>query len=217
MPSTSSSAGSDDTARLRRARVRLWALAAAVVAAVAIATGVLVAGAGDSDRRGPRSVDRMGADPVVAAVAPGEVAVGLPVPDFTLPGLAGGRVRLSDLRGRPVVLNVWASWCNPCREEFPMLRSAQRRYRRDRLVVVGVSFRDIAADARAFARSERADWPLARDPGGIFAAAYGVNRVPQTFFVDADGVLVSRVFGITSVADLDAEIAGIVPGGRPPG
>ena len=92
-----------------------------------------------------------------------------------------------------------------------MLRRAEARYRRRHLAVVGVSFRDIAADARAFARSQRADWPLARDPGGIFATAYGVNRVPQTFFVDADGVLVSRVFGITSVAALDAEIAAILP------
>ena len=58
---------------------------------------------------------------------------------------------------------------------------------------------------------EGADWPLARDPDGIFAAAYGVNRIPQTFFLDADGVLVSQVYGITSAADLEAEIRRILP------
>lgn len=211
MPSTSSSAGSDDVARLRRARIRLAALAVAVVVVVVTVTVVVVVRSGRSGPPAPGPSDRGRSGPVVAAVAPGDVVVGQPVPDFTLPGIAGGRVRLSDLRGRPVVLNVWASWCNPCREEFPMLRSALRRYRSDRLAVVGVSYRDIAADARAFARSERADWPMARDPGGIFAAAYGVNRVPVTFFVDADGILTSQVFGITAVDDLDAGIRAILP------
>lgn len=194
-------------------------MAGAVVVVVAVALVAVVVGSGGPvrpDGPGARALPgRTGGAGVVASVAPGEVAVGRPVPDFVLPGLAGGAVRLSDLRGRPVVLNVWASWCNPCREEFPLLRTARRRHRRDRLAVVGVSFRDIAADARAFARSERADWPLARDPDGVFAAAYGVNRVPQTFFVDADGILVSRAFGITSSSDLEAGIAGILPDRRP--
>ena len=180
-----------------------------VVVALVAAVTVAVVASGDDDGRGGPSGAR--GRPVPASVATGPVEVGAPAPDFTLPGLSGGRVSLADHRGYPVVVNAWASWCNPCRREFPLLRSALRRYRRQGLVVIGVSFRDIPFDARAFARSQRADWPLARDPGGVFAAAYGVNRVPQTFFVDADGVLVSHVFGITSAADLDAEIAAILP------
>lgn len=188
-----------------------------VVVAVAAVTVVVVAAGDEPGGRGgsaggkAAATDRGGAPRVVASVGPGVVEVGSPVPDFTLPGLSGGAVRLSALRGRPVVLNVWASWCNPCRREFPLLRDARAKYRRDRLAVVGVSFRDIAFDARAFAEAQHADWPLARDPGGIFAAAYAVNRVPQTFFIDPEGVLVSRVFGITSAADLDAEIRAVLP------
>ncbi len=126
--------------------------------------------------------------------------MGAAAPDFVLPGLSGGDVALADFAGKPVVVNFWASWCHPCRKEFPLLKAARAKHARDGLEVIGVSYRDIASDGRAFVADQGADWAFARDPDGKLAAAYGVRAVPQTFFVDADGTIVSRVFGITSAA-----------------
>lgn len=148
-----------------------------------------------------------------AAVAPGGPRVGEAAPDFALASLDGDRtVRLSDYRGRPVVVNFWASWCNPCREEFPLLAAARREHRDERVEILGISYRDIPADARRFARSEHARWPLARDDRGVVADAYGVRAIPQSFFVDARGILRARVFGITSADDLEAALRTILPG-----
>jgi cytochrome c biogenesis protein CcmG/thiol:disulfide interchange protein DsbE len=105
-----------------------------------------------------------------------------------------------------VAVNFWASWCSPCRHEFPLLRSALGRHHASRLVVVGISYMDIASDARHFAADEHATWPLLFDDSGVAARAYGVDRVPQTFFIGPDGVLVSRLFGIASRRDLDHEL-----------
>lgn len=144
-------------------------------------------------------------------VADGTAEVGGTVPDFTLPGLDGGTVALSDYAGTPVMVNFWASWCHPCREEFPLFEAAREKYAKEGLAIVGVSYQDIASDARAFVADQGAGWDFARDPGGRLAAAFGVRALPQTFFVDADGKIVDRQFGITSAEDLDKEIRTILP------
>jgi len=131
-------------------------------------------------------------------------------PGFRAPGLEGGCIDLDAYRGRPVVVNFWASWCAPCREEFPLFRDARRRYRDDGLEVVGVSFRDIDDDAIAFADDFGARWPLAFDADGAIAQAYGVRPIPQSFFVRRDGTIASRVRGITSARELDRELRKIV-------
>jgi len=179
---------------------------------VVIVAGALVAvlaaageGGSETDRRRPA-----GTGSRAVFVGDGPATVGGTAPDFALPGLDGGRVSLSAYAGVPVIVNFWASWCNPCRKEFPLLQAARRAYADAGLEVIGVSYEDIASDARAFAEAQDANWPLARDPGGALAAAYGVRAIPQTFFIDADGTIVSRVFGITSARDLEAEIRKIV-------
>ena len=148
-------------------------------------------------------------DPTVgdASTAP---APGDPAPTFSLPGLDGGCVRLADLRGQPVVVNFWASWCNPCRKEFPQLRGASDQYRGDGLEVIGVTFRDIPVDSRRFAAEERADWPLAVDDGGLVADAYRVTAVPQTLFIRPDGTISARIYGPFSARELDKEISKIL-------
>jgi cytochrome c biogenesis protein CcmG/thiol:disulfide interchange protein DsbE len=140
--------------------------------------------------------------------------VGAAAPDFVLPGLDGTSVALADFAGKPTVVNFWASWCHPCRKEFPLLEAALAKHAPDGLEVVGVTYRDIPSDSRAFVADQGADWAFARDPDGKLATAYGVRAVPQTFFVGADGTIVSRVFGITSAKDLEAEIQKILPGAR---
>lgn len=147
--------------------------------------------------------DDTGSRPTAQVSVAGVAEVGDRAPDFDVPALDGdGRVRLSDFRGTPVVLNFWASWCNPCREEFPVLRRAANKYG-DRIAVVGVTYKDIPSDSRAFARKEHADWPLGEDERGtVGTKGYGVRALPQTFFIDADGRIVDRVFGITTDAAL---------------
>jgi len=129
-------------------------------------------------------------------------------PSFTLTTLSGDTVRLADLRGRPVLVNFWASWCTPCRDEFKVLTRGQRDHQR--LVVVGVLFHDIPSDARAFVRQEHGSWATGIDDDGAVSRAYGVTELPQSFFVRADGTLLSHVFGGLTTRELNrqAKIAG---------
>jgi cytochrome c biogenesis protein CcmG/thiol:disulfide interchange protein DsbE len=133
-----------------------------------------------------------------------------PAPDFTLPTLEEETVRLADLSGRPVVVNFWASWCNPCRQEFPLLAEALVEHEDDDLAVVGITFKDIESDSRAFAREVGATWPLAVDDNGGVAAAYGVRAIPQTFFVDRGGIIRARVFGFSSEEALEEPLRTIL-------
>lgn len=144
------------------------------------------------------------------ATASGSAAAGDVATPFTLPGLDGGCVRLADLRGKPVVINFWASWCHPCRQEFPLLRRTFDQHRDEGLELVGVSFQDIASDARRFARERDADWLLAFDESGDVAKAYGIRPVPQTLFVRPDGVISARIYGPLSAHDLRVELAKIL-------
>jgi peroxiredoxin len=143
--------------------------------------------------------------------AAGGPRVGDVAPDFALPTLAGGTVRLSDFRGRPVVLNFWAHWCTPCRQEFPLLRAALRRHRDDGLVLVGVDTKDIESRARSFVAKQHAAWPMVLDPDGTLAEAYGIEPIPQTFFIRADGTIAQRVYqGFTDRRDLEHQIALVI-------
>lgn len=146
-----------------------------------------------------------------AAVTPTSVpAAGSPAPAFVLPGLDGGCIRLTALRGRPVVVNFWASWCNPCRQEFPRLRAAYAHHHGSGLAVVGITYRDIQSDARRFARDHGAHWLLADDEDGNVARAYTVAAVPQTLFIGRDGVITARIYGPLSQHELQAELRRIL-------
>jgi cytochrome c biogenesis protein CcmG/thiol:disulfide interchange protein DsbE len=172
-----------------------------VVALVAVAV-ISALRSGDDEDGGSTATVPPGGAPPEGVGQPGAAA-----PGFDLPGLRGGRVRLADYAGRPVVLNFWASWCVPCRKEFPELRRVARRYRSDGLAVVGVTYRDLDDDARAFARRMGATWPLAAGGrGDPVARDYGVRFLPQTFFVDRDGTIVARSFGALSNDRLQAQV-----------
>jgi len=131
--------------------------------------------------------------------------VGEVAPDFELETVDGSTVRLSDFRGRPVVVNFWASWCNPCRQEFPMFRSALAD-KRGKFALVGVDTGDLRGDARQFAREERATWPNGFDADGTVARGYGVDPLPQTFFVRKDGTVASHVIRQLNRTELDHEL-----------
>ncbi len=138
-----------------------------------------------------------------AGLLPGKVAPrpGFAAPDFSLPLLDGGSVRLSSLRGRPVVLNFWATWCPPCQEEMPHLQAAAAAAG-ERAVFLGVDDAEPAADVRAFLQSHGVTYPIALDTGAT-ADLYGAYSLPVTFFIDKDGVVRDVIDGAVSPAVLE--------------
>ena len=124
-------------------------------------------------------------------------------PDFTLERLdEKGALHLSSLRGKAVVLNVWASWCGPCKEEAPYLEEVWQRNRHRGLVVVGLDAKDFRADARRFAGRYELSFPLVYDGPGNTIDGYGVTGFPETFVIDREGKVVA---GFAGAVDGDEE------------
>ena len=137
-------------------------------------------------------------------------AIGNPAPDFAVADLDGNPIRLADLRGRPVVVNFWASWCGPCVEEFPLLREAAADHAADGLVVIGIVWDDRSEAARDFMARNGATWAAAMDPGQQVSRAYGTLGPPETYFIDRDGIIRGRQIGQISAASLDEKLAAII-------
>ena len=127
--------------------------------------------------------------------ASGAARVNRPAEDFTLPLFSGGNITLSSLRGKPVVINFWASWCPPCREEAPVLEEVWRRYADEGVSFIGVDIQDAEADARAYIEEFGITYPNGPDIGGKITIDYGVSGIPVTFFVNREGLIVSRWVG----------------------
>jgi cytochrome c biogenesis protein CcmG/thiol:disulfide interchange protein DsbE len=133
-----------------------------------------------------------------------ELAAGklVDAPAFTLDRLdtEGGRLALADLRGKAVVVNFWASWCIPCRDEAPVLQKTYERYRDRGLVVLGVDVNDFKEDARRFMKRYGITYPVAYDGKGSTVGKWGVRGFPETFFVDRSGTLVGeRIEGAVDI------------------
>jgi cytochrome c biogenesis protein CcmG, thiol:disulfide interchange protein DsbE len=129
-------------------------------------------------------------------------------PPFTLPRLSGGgTLDLASYRGKAVVLNFWASWCVPCKQEAPELEAAWRRWRSRGVVFIGIDAQDFYGDAREFAKKHGLTYPLAHDGPGKVVGAYGVVGFPETFFVDRRGRIVGdHVAGPVSREKLERNI-----------
>ncbi len=128
--------------------------------------------------------------------------IGERVPDFSAELLGGaGTLALGDLRGKPVVVNFWASWCAPCEDEAPLFKRAHEIYG-DRVSFLGVDIKDARSDALDFVAEFGLDYPSVRDETQEIYAAYGLTGQPETFFVDADGIFVDHVAGPVDEAAL---------------
>jgi cytochrome c biogenesis protein CcmG, thiol:disulfide interchange protein DsbE len=147
---------------------------------------------------------------VVNAPTESPTAIGNVAPDFRLTDLNGDAVRLSDYRGRPVIVNFWASWCGPCIEEFPLLRDAAEAHADEGLAVIGIVYEDRSEAARDFMERNGGTWPAAMDPGGTTAAAYTIFAPPETYFIGRDGRIVARQIGQFSRASLEQKVAAII-------
>ncbi len=139
--------------------------------------------------------------------------IGAPAPQLTLPRFEGGDLRLEDLRGRVRVVNFWASWCVPCREEAAALEAAWRRYREAGVVLVGVNIQDRDAAARAFLADTRPSYPNVIDATGAVSISYGIYGVPETFVIDREGRIRARQVGAVTVEALEREIEPLLRAG----
>jgi cytochrome c biogenesis protein CcmG/thiol:disulfide interchange protein DsbE len=135
--------------------------------------------------------------------------VGQPAPDLSGTTLDGASVHLADLRGRPVIVNFWASWCIPCREEFPLLRTELQSHAADGLAVIGVLFKDQPAPASTFVAQFGATWPTVTDPDEKLAVAFRVVAPPQSYFIDRNGILRSIQIGALPAADFERQYGAI--------
>jgi thiol-disulfide isomerase/thioredoxin len=145
-------------------------------------------------------------------------AIGHPAPDFTLPvantmadaDTASAEFTLSTLRGKPVVLNFWATWCPPCRAELPELNAASERLKGE-VVIAGVNQAEARADVEAFAQDLDLSFPIPLDEAATVSQAYRIRSLPTTFFIDRSGVIRRIQVGPVTEATLAQHLETIYP------
>ncbi|MGH2405817.1 MAG: redoxin domain-containing protein [bacterium] len=142
---------------------------------------------------GYAAIQKQRPESITAALARGERPA---APEFRLNRLdAPGAFALSELRGKYVVVNFWASWCIPCKDEAPQLERLWQTYRDRGLVVVGVNIQDLEQEARKFLAQTAPTYPNVRDSDGAIYRAYGLTGVPETFFIDREGRITRKFPG----------------------
>lgn len=136
-----------------------------------------------------------GADGPAIAKAPGEVEIGGVLREAQLQGLSGPSRKLSEFRGAPLIINVWASWCGPCRQEMGSLQRLSRRYGGRRLQVIGISTDDYVEPARAALRASGITFSNFIDSKLIMENMLGADRIPLTLLVDGQGRVRGKFYG----------------------
>jgi thiol-disulfide isomerase/thioredoxin len=135
-------------------------------------------------------------------------------PAFSLPALghSGQQVALSGYRGQPLIVNFFASWCEPCKKETPLLATFYRA-EKGKVALVGLDENDVAGNAMSFTRADGVSYPVGWDPQFSVASAYGINTLPRTFFLNARHQIVDRIFGAVTLTELHKGIALATAGG----
>lgn len=170
----------------RRLRANWWILGAGLGAVLLFAALMVIGFTQD-----PRALDT-------------RIMVGEPAPDFALVDLDGREIRLADLRGRPVVINFWSTWCQPCKIEHPVLQRAPAIY--PDVAFLGVLYQDDPASARRYLSRAPVQYAQLVDPGGKVSIAYGVTGVPETFFISPEGVITHKLATVLRFEDLAEQL-----------
>ena len=175
-------------------RDRRWLLIAVVVALAAL-LALLFWGL----QRGPRTD------------VGGAVPLNKPAPQFTVTTIDGQPLAMSELRGKTVVLNVWASWCVPCRDEAAELNRTYAIYKDRNVAFVGIAWNDNDGEVRKFVEQYKVPYAIALDSEGKIAIDLGITGVPETFLIDAQGQLTQKWVGPINSAQLNGLLAPMVP------
>ena len=133
-----------------------------------------------------------------------------PAPDFNLPQLDGGDLRLSAYRGKVVLLNFWATWCDPCREEIPHFVELQQRYASSGLQIIGVSMDDSSDPVRPFYQQFHMNYPVVMGTAQTGALYGGILGLPITFLIDRDGHIYAKHIGATSAEVFEKDIRSLL-------
>ncbi len=136
---------------------------------------------------------------------------GRPAPAFSIPGLAGGRVSLASFRGKPTVLNFFASWCPNCRAELGAFSTISKKYG-SKVNFVGIDTNDSASKVKGLLASEKITYPIGLDPSATIASKYQVIGLPTTVFVSPTGTILGETFGAQTTTTLKSWMARIGAG-----
>lgn len=134
-----------------------------------------------------------------------------PAQDFSVTTLDGKTVKLSDLRGKVVVLNVWASWCGPCQDEAGELNRSYELYKGRDVAFLGIAFNDDTDPMRQFVERFNVAYPVALDPEGRISIGLGITGVPETYLIDPQGHLLQKWVGPITAKQLNGLIAPMLP------
>jgi thiol-disulfide isomerase/thioredoxin len=153
-------------------------------------------------------VDKATGSPgLVGPAAKERLKVGDPAPDFLLAQLGGDPVELSKLRGKTVLINFWATWCAPCKEEMPILQQFYLKYRNDNVVVLAVNVRDSAEAAKGYFKDNNLTMPVLLDYSGEVPGGYRVTGYPESYIVDKNGNIGEFNIGpFTDIKDLETKL-----------
>ncbi len=144
---------------------------------------------------------------LVDGAAASVAAKGHDAPDFVLTDLQGHSVKLSDLRGKAVVLNFWATWCPPCKAEIPWFIELQKRYGAQGLQIVGVNMDDgDQNDVQKFAAENSINYPILLGKDKVAEQYGGIEYLPTTFYIDRSGVVMDRVFGQPERTEIEQKV-----------
>lgn len=132
---------------------------------------------------------------------------GQPAPDFSLASLEGPAIKLSDYRGKAVLLNFWATWCEPCKVEMPWFVDLQKKYGPQGLQVLGVAMDDASAkEIGKFAKDMGVNYPIVLGKEAVGDQYGGLPYLPSTFYIDRDGKIIDRIYGLVSRSEIEADI-----------
>ncbi len=134
------------------------------------------------------------------------VLIGKPAPTFVLQTLDGKKVTLESFKGSSVILNFWATWCGPCAYEHPVLKEARDRYEKEGVKFFGVVYQDTPENAKAFIKEMGEPFMVLLDPESKAAIDYGVGGVPETFFIDPQGIIRAKSMGVLTLDFIQKQI-----------
>jgi len=191
---------------MRKAGVYRWFLAAVLGVGLLTAAGCMGGSKNFSPARASiaQAASDSSGDPTRLNVGP---KIGNLAPDFTLKALDGSLVTLSELKGKTVFVNFWATWCPPCKQEMPDLEKAYQKTRDQGIAFLGVNLKEDAGTVQKFVNDNGYHWTILLDSTGQTADSYQVSGIPTSFFIDRNGVVRDMQIGPITEPLLEAKLA----------